>query len=77
MWNTPASMAALFRTVYPRLEEEIAPYPNLRYFGSILDEQSYPIWIDFHHLTPWGNLAIAHEIAQVVRPTVEAALAKE
>ena len=74
MWNTPGNIADLFYEVYPRLASAAETDEQLFYFGNILDEQPYPIWIDFHHLTPWGNLAIAHEITEIILPVIDTAL---
>lgn len=75
IWNTHESAVEVFRLVYPRWEAAAADDPQLFYFGNILDEQPYPIWVDFNHVTPWGNLAVAHEMNKVVQPVIDAQLA--
>ncbi len=74
MWNTPQVMVDLFRVVYPYLEEAAAQKDDLVYLGDVLFGQDYPIWVDYCHVTPWGNLIVAHEITQVILPTIDAAL---
>jgi hypothetical protein len=74
MWRTPQGMADLFRTIYPYWEEAAAENDHLYYFAHILDDQPYPIWIDHSHVTPWGNLVVAHEITEVILPIIDAAL---
>jgi hypothetical protein len=45
----------------------------MTYFANILDEQPQLIWIDFNHLTAWGNLAVATEILGVIEPAFDLA----
>ncbi len=75
MWRTPQGMADLFRTVYPLWEKAAAKTDYLYYFAHVLDDQSYPIWIDHSHVTPWGNLIVAQEITEVILPIIDEALA--
>lgn len=74
MWNTHESAAEMFQIVYPRWQAAAEEDERLVYLGNILDEQPYPIWVDFNHVTPWGNLTIAHEINNVIQPVIEAEL---
>jgi lysophospholipase L1-like esterase len=68
IWDTPGGLVELFREVYPRIAAEAPDY--VYYFANILDEQPNIIWIDFNHLTAWGNLAVATEILAVITPEV-------
>lgn len=71
IWDTPGGLVDLFREVYPRLRE--AAPDEMTYFANILDEQPQLIWIDFNHLTAWGNLAVATEILGVIEPAFDLA----
>jgi hypothetical protein len=69
IWDTPGGLVDLFREVYPRIESAAPDY--IYYFANVLDGQPHIIWIDFNHLTAWGNLAVAADILQVITPAIE------
>jgi lysophospholipase L1-like esterase len=68
----PGSLADLIRTVYPIWETEANRNPNdyLFYFGTALDDIQEIVWIDSHHLTPWGNLAMSSNILSIIQSSI-------
>lgn len=71
LWEMPGGLADLFREVYPRWQSAAADLDDLYDLSNTLDDETLPVWIDFNHLTGWGNLAVANEILNVIRPTIE------
>jgi hypothetical protein len=69
IWDTPGGLVDLFREVYPHIRDSAPDY--VHYFANVLDEQPYIIWIDFNHLTAWGNLSVAADILRVITPAIE------
>jgi lysophospholipase L1-like esterase len=68
LWEMPGGLAELFREVYPRWQTAAAELDYLYDVSNALDDDTLPMWIDFNHLTGWGNLAIANEILAIIRP---------
>lgn len=74
LWDMPGGLPDLFRAVYPRWQTAADADPDdaLVYFGAALDDElTLPMWIDFNHLTPWGNLAMADRIVRVMTPLID------
>lgn len=74
LWDMPGGLADLFRETYPRWREaaDASDADALVYYGNALDDMTdLPVWIDFNHLTQWGNLAMATNIAEVIAPVIE------
>lgn len=71
IWETPGGLVDLFKAVYPRWQAAVHELPCLHDLTHILDEAELPVWIDFNHLTAWGNLMVANEILNVIRPVVD------
>lgn len=71
LWDMPGGLPELFRAVYPRWMAAAESLPYLYDLSDVLDGQPYPVWIDFNHLTPWGNLAAADAMLKVIRPAVD------
>lgn len=69
LWDMPGGLPELFREVYPRWQEAAKQELYLHDLSSVLDGQPYPVWIDFNHLTPWGNLAVSDAMLKVIRRT--------
>ncbi|NWF69283.1 MAG: hypothetical protein HXY40_09355 [Chloroflexi bacterium] len=67
IWDTPGGLVELFRAVYPRIAAGL-PAGRFYYWANVLDGQTLPMWIDFVHLTAWGNLALAAEILREIVP---------
>ncbi|MCS6834767.1 MAG: GDSL-type esterase/lipase family protein [Anaerolineae bacterium] len=70
LYDMPGGLPELFRVVYPRWQQAAEADDHLVYLGSLLDGMSPQPWIDFNHLNPWGNLAVAQAITDVVRPRI-------
>jgi lysophospholipase L1-like esterase len=71
MWETPGGLADLFLAVYPRWQAAADELPYLHDFAHLLDGQTVnPMWIDFNHLTAWGNLVVGNAIAAVITPMI-------
>ncbi|NWG18313.1 MAG: hypothetical protein HXY41_16945 [Chloroflexi bacterium] len=70
LWDMPGGLPELFRAVYPRWMAAAESLPYLYNLSDVLDGQPYPVWIDFNHLTPWGNLAVADAMLKVIRPAM-------
>ncbi len=68
LWEMPGGLPELFREVYPRWQSAAAELAYLYDLSNALDDDTLPMWIDFNHLTGWGNLAVANEILEVIRP---------
>ncbi len=62
LWEMPSGLPELFAAVYPRWKAAAAERDELIYLGDGLADESLPVWIDFNHLTPWGNLSVAASI---------------
>ncbi|MCU0512788.1 MAG: hypothetical protein MUE40_09475 [Anaerolineae bacterium] len=75
IWETPGGLVDLFQAVYPRWQAAQRPY--LVDLAHILDGATLPVWIDFNHLTAWGNLTAANDILNVIRPLVDDDLATD
>jgi hypothetical protein len=71
LWDMPGGLPELFREVYPRWQNAAQTEPYLHDLSNVLDGQPYPVWIDFNHLTPWGNLAVSDAMLKVIRPSLE------
>lgn len=72
LWDMPGGLADLFREVYPRWQAAAVELDYLYDVSNVLDDDTLPIWIDFNHLTGWGNLAVANEILAIIRPVISA-----
>jgi lysophospholipase L1-like esterase len=70
LWEMPGGLPDLFREVYPRWQAAAATSPYLHDLTNVLDGQPVPVWIDFNHLSPWGNLAVADAMLKVIRPII-------
>lgn len=70
LWDMPGGLPELFQAVYPRWQAAADTRPDLHDLSNVLDDQPYPVWIDFNHLTPWGNLAVADAMLKVIRPAL-------
>lgn len=68
LWDMPGGLPELFQAVYPRWQAAADSLPYLYDLSDVLDGQPYPVWIDFNHLTAWGNLAVADAMLKVIRP---------
>jgi lysophospholipase L1-like esterase len=69
LYQMPGGMNELFLAAYPRWQAATADRPYLHYMGNALDDETqYIMWIDFNHLSAWGNLAMADRIYRVVAP---------
>lgn len=71
LWDMPGGLPELFQAVYPRWQAAAVTEPYLHDLSNALDGQPYPVWIDFNHLTPWGNLAVSDAMLKVIRPALE------
>lgn len=71
LWDMPGGLPELFQAVYPRWQAAAEIEPYLHDLSTVLDGQPYPVWIDFNHLTPWGNLAVSDAMLKVIRPSLE------
>ncbi|MBI5671631.1 MAG: hypothetical protein HZC41_26865 [Chloroflexi bacterium] len=70
LWDMPGGLPELFQAVYPRWQAAAETEPYLYDLTGVLDRQPYPVWIDFNHLTPWGNLAVSDAMLKVIRPVI-------
>lgn len=71
LWDMPGGLPELFQSVYPHWQEAAETEPYLYDLSNVLDGQPYPVWIDFNHLTPWGNLAVSDAMLKVIRPSLD------
>jgi hypothetical protein len=72
LYQMAGGLPDLVRTVYPRWQAVADNDPDdyLHYLGTALDHVQELVWIDWHHLTPWGNLAMSDTILKIIRPTI-------
>lgn len=70
LWEMPGGLSDLFWRVYPQWEQAANDRDYLFYLGRALDNQTERVWIDFNHLNPIGNLAMANEIVAIIRPLI-------
>lgn len=70
VWNVPYGFIELTREIYPRFQKASVNDARLIYLGNVLDDIDLPVWIDSHHVTPWGNLVVADAIASTIAPIV-------
>lgn len=71
LWEMPGGLSELFQAVYAQWEAA-PPEMNISHLGRLLDGQTQPMWIDFNHLTGWGNLVVGNAIVAAIRPQIEA-----
>jgi len=71
LWDMPGGLPELFQAVYPRWQAAGETTPYLHDLTDVLDGQPYPVWVDFNHLTAWGNLAVADAMLKVIRPALD------
>jgi lysophospholipase L1-like esterase len=64
LWEMPGGLPDLFKAVYPRIQaaEDILDLTH------VLNDHEGSVWIDFNHLSPLGNEAVAQEMLKVIEP---------
>ena len=66
LWEMPNGLPDMFRIVYADLVSIADSNPNLTFLGDLLNEEEAPIWVDFNHVNPRGNVIIAQAIYDVI-----------
>jgi lysophospholipase L1-like esterase len=67
LFQMPGGLNELFLAAYAQWSVAVSTRPYLHDLSRALDEETaYVMWIDFNHMSAWGNLAMADRLYRIL-----------